>query len=232
MKNIKSLGVLLFGVAIGFTSCQKEAIDTSKSFKNKSFITEKNISNWIEEIQGRAVKRFKDTPVKTVNYVDLSRYAGRWYEIANYTRIFNIGCNCTTADYALTASGNAISVFNNCIGLLSNTDRSVTGKATVVDPETNSKLALEFENVPFSKKPGNYWIIDLVTYEEGKPYDFAVVSGPDRKSLFILSRRPRLSGEKDEQAIRTILENLFDQQYDLSKLRVSLQLDSCEYPVG
>lgn len=38
-------------------------------------------------------------PLRTVNHVDLTRYAGTWYEIASYPQRFQKGCTGTTAVY-------------------------------------------------------------------------------------------------------------------------------------
>jgi len=36
-------------------------------------------------------------PLKAVAHVDLSRYVGTWYEIANFPQSFQRGCTATTA---------------------------------------------------------------------------------------------------------------------------------------
>ena len=37
-------------------------------------------------------------PLETVKSVELSRYMGKWYEIASFPNRFQKGCNCTTAE--------------------------------------------------------------------------------------------------------------------------------------
>ena len=44
-------------------------------------------------------------PLQTVPYVDLKKYAGKWYEIASFPQRFQKGCNFTTAEYTLTGKG-------------------------------------------------------------------------------------------------------------------------------
>ena len=51
--------------------------------------------------------------LQTVPYVDLNKYAGKWYEIASFPQSFQKRCHCTTAEYALSEKGYVI-VENRC----------------------------------------------------------------------------------------------------------------------
>ena len=53
-------------------------------------------------------------PLETVNFVNLERYTGRWYEIARYPHFFERGCTGVTADYSIRDDGR-IEVINTCI---------------------------------------------------------------------------------------------------------------------
>jgi apolipoprotein D and lipocalin family protein len=141
-------------------------------------------------------------PLNTVPYVDLSKYIGKWYEIASMPQSFSKGCVNAQATYSLREDGD-IDVLNECTkeGKLD----SAKGKAWVVDKTTNAKLKVRFF-WPFS---GDYWVIDL-----GKNYEYAVVGHPSRDYLWILSREPQM----DERTYNEILKRLVDQQYDLSTL--------------
>jgi apolipoprotein D and lipocalin family protein len=151
-------------------------------------------------------------PLKVVTFVDLSRYAGTWYEISRYPNRFQEGCVGTTATYTIRKDGK-IDVLNQCRrGTLDGEISSVKGKAWVVDNKTNAKLKVSFF-WPFS---GHYWIIDL-----GENYDYAVVGHPERKYLWILSRSPRM----DEKIYNLILQKLRLQFYDTSKLIKTLQFE-------
>ena len=162
-------------------------------------------------------------PVQTVDFVDLERYDGLWYEVAKTRNLFQFGCTCSTATYELL-SDNSISVFNACNRFLAQGPRStIEGVAEVVDTETNAKLEVNFEGVPF---PGDYWIIDLVEENPQSDYTYAVVSDPNRSTLFILSRTPNAEPE--------ILEELYAgleaQFYDTDEIVRSPQPLGCEYP--
>lgn len=145
------------------------------------------------------------SPISTVSYADLQRYAGVWHEIARYPHRFQENCIASRATYALRDDG-AVSVLNECYeGSRAGKLRSVKGKATVVDTASNAKLKVSFF-WPFS---GDYWIIDL-----GKEYEYAVIGHPSRKYLWILCR----SAAMDEAVYEGILSRLKDNHYDIAKL--------------
>ncbi len=149
-------------------------------------------------------------PLRTVAQVDLTRYAGTWYEIASYPQRFQKGCTATTAVYTLREDGK-IQVVNRCHrDSLDGRETVARGRARVVDRETNAKLKVTF----FWPFWGDYWIIDL-----DPDYRYAVVGHPNRKYLWILSRTRTM----DPLVYSGILERLTAQGYDLAKLRVTLQ---------
>jgi apolipoprotein D and lipocalin family protein len=130
--------------------------------------------------------------LQTVSNVELSRYAGTWYEIARYPNRFQKGCRNTTATYSLMENGK-IAVLNRCS--TNSGVKTARGTARIVDPQTNARLKVTF----FWPFYGNYWIIDL-----GEDYEFAVVGTPDRNYLWILSRTPVMDG----QLYKDILERI------------------------
>lgn len=149
-------------------------------------------------------------PLETVKYVDLGQYLGQWYEIARYEAPFQAGCVASKANYSLNTDG-TIKVVNECRdksfeGKL----RRAEGKAWVVDEVSHAKLKVQF----FWPFKGDYWIIDL-----GKNYEYAVVSEPKRKFLWVLSRTPKL----EETVFEEIKQRLVDMSFDLSLLKLTPQ---------
>ena len=156
-------------------------------------------------------------PLKTVNFVDLDRYTGQWYEIARYEHRFQEGCVGSKATYTVRNDGK-ITVLNECFDeSFSGKLRSVKGKAWVVDKETNARLKVSF----FWPFAGDYWIIDL-----GQNYEYAIVGHPSRKYLWVLSRSP----EMDEDVYQSILARLQKQEYDTAKL-IRTEQKSGEQPL-
>ena len=152
----------------------------------------------------------KTPPLQTVDYVDLNRYMGKWYEIASFPQRFQKGCVASSATYTLRKDGD-VDVLNQCRDkTLDGKVRESKGKAWVVDDKSNAKLKVRFF-WPFS---GDYWIIDLTAN-----YHYAVVGHPNRKYLWILSRSPHM----DSSTYDEIIERLKKQHYDVTKLNKTLQ---------
>jgi apolipoprotein D and lipocalin family protein len=145
-------------------------------------------------------------PLRTVERVDLDRYMGTWYEIASFPQSFQKGCVASTADYTLRPDGE-VTVLNRCRdGSFDGKERSATGRAWVVDPQTNARLEVSF----FWPFRGDYWIIDL-----DPEYRWAVVGAPNRKYLWILARQRTL----DEAIYQGIVSRAQAQGFEPSRLQ-------------
>ena len=166
-------------------------------------------------------------PVETVDFVDLERYDGLWYEVAKTRNIFSLGCFCTTATYEIIDE-TSISVLNSCNKFgPRGTPSIIEGVATVTDPETNSKLEVTFDDVPF---PGEYWILDLVEdpSDPSGDYTYAVVGESTRTNLFILSRTP----DADPEILEELYTGLEEQYYDTDTIIRSPQPNRCNCEGG
>lgn len=150
----------------------------------------------------------KAQPLQTVPHVDLTQYAGKWFEIASFPQRFQKGCHCTTAEYTLTDKGYVI-VENRCNkGSVNGRQAYIKGKAFVEKNSGNAKLKVQFF-WPFS---GKYWIIDLAD-----DYSYAVVGHPNRKYLWILSRTQKI----EDDLYRQILLRLKEGGFDITKLQMT-----------
>src|SRR3982751_5765726 len=123
-------------------------------------------TKYLAFIFGVAAAAFGETTApKTVGHVDLSRYIGKWYEVARYPNRFEKNCiSDVTADYSLREAG-TIEVLNSC-RQADGRVKSSKGSAKVVDKQSNAKLKVTF----FWPFYGNYWIIGL-----DPEYRYAVV---------------------------------------------------------
>ncbi len=128
--------------------------------------------------------------LEVVTSVDLSRYTGKWYEIARLP--FKYQKDCTgdvTATYSLLGAGE-IKVVNACRKKNGQIEEA-EGKARLADKKgPNSKLKVRFAPAWLSWLPfvwGDYWIIDVAP-----DYSYSVVGTPDRKYFGILSRNPHM----------------------------------------
>ena len=149
-----------------------------------------------------------------VQNVDLSRYCGRWYEIAHIPVWFQKECACgTTAEYTLLDNGE-VSVVNRCCtgdGRL----KEAKGRAWVVDDKNPAKLKVSFFSLfGLWLFRGHYWIIDL-----DPDYRYAVVGHPGRTLGWILSRTPTLA----EDVLNDIAEKLEENGYSFSQFKMTDQ---------
>ncbi|MFC4725276.1 lipocalin family protein [Glycocaulis abyssi] len=154
-------------------------------------------------------------PLQTVENVEIERYLGRWFEIARYDHRFERGCAGVTADYALRDDG-LIDVTNTCYqGGLDGPVETANGRARIADEATNAQLEVSF----FGPFWGDYWIIDLAG-----DYSWAIVSEPEGRYLWILSRTPQI----DEDTLGDRLAWLEAQGFDTAMLIMVEQWESAE----
>ena len=117
--------------------------------------------------------------------VDLSRYYGRWYEVARLHNRIEEHCARSTADYVRNPDGN-VTAIETCRHDNDSGTSIWRAKVTVVDPGRNTKLRLTF--FPFVSR--EYWVLD-----HADDYSWAVVSisNGDGKYLWLFSRSPQAS---------------------------------------
>jgi apolipoprotein D and lipocalin family protein len=149
--------------------------------------------------------------VGTARSVDLSRYVGRWYEIARFPNGFQKQCiNSVTADYRILPDS-SIEVANRCKTTSGEIDLAI-GEARVVDKATNAKLQVRFAPSWLSWLPwvwGDYWILEL-----DDAYSVVTVGTPNRDYLWILARTPTIPQAEYERRV----DNATKQGFDTSSL--------------
>ncbi|MBW3127807.1 lipocalin family protein [Hymenobacter profundi] len=141
------------------------------------------VATTVAAVAALYAKSRRHAPLPTVPYVDLPRYAGKWYEIARLPASFEKDCTSVTAQYTIRPDGD-VTVVNTChkhtpMGKV----KKAEGLATVADPTTNAKLKVQF----FWPFKGDYWILAL-----DSDYRYAMVGEPSRENLWLLSRTPQL----------------------------------------
>ena len=137
---------------------------------------------------GTADARDAALPNASVPAMDLQRYSGEWHEIARLPMFFQRNCVANiTATYTLRADG-LVGVRNDCDDkdggrmLSEGTARPVAGHP--------GRLQVRFAPDWLAWAPmawADYWVVDL-----DPDYRWAVVGGPSRKYLWILSRTPSM----------------------------------------
>lgn len=151
-----------------------------------------------------------NAPLSTESYVDINKYAGRWYEIAKIPNRFQRMCGATRATYSLKDNGK-VKVLNECIKLKDGKLKDAVGQARVFNPGRNSILKVSFAPFPFRRlAEGDYYIIKL-----GVNYDYVLVGSPTRDYLWILSRTKVL----DEEIIQDLLTVAAQNGFDITRVK-------------
>ncbi|MWJ27563.1 lipocalin [Halomonas sp. ZH2S] len=126
---------------------------------------------------------------EAVTGFELERYLGQWYEIARLDHSFERGLDCVTADYSLR-DDEGVRVINRGYNLEEGTWNEAEGRAYFIEDKTVGRLKVSF----FGPFYGGYNILEL-----DEDYDWALVAGPNRDYLWILSRTPQLDPQVEQR---------------------------------
>jgi apolipoprotein D and lipocalin family protein len=125
-----------------------------------------------------------------VQQFELTRYLGKWYEIARLDHSFERGLSNVSAEYSIREDG-GVAVLNRGYSLENHEWKEAQGKAYFVEQADQGYLKVSF----FGPFYGSYVIFEL----EQEGYQYAFVSGPNLSYLWLLSRTstvPQLVKEK------------------------------------
>ena len=143
--------------------------------------------------------------------VDLTRYAGTWYEIARLPTPFEAACDGQPTTH-YTPRGNGLQIQIQCPH--KGSQRSATGVARVVPGSSNAKLKVSFWPAWLRWLPlawVDYWVLYV-----DDAYRVAVVGHPDRRHLWLLSRRARI----DDAQLGDLVRLAADRGFAVDRLRV------------
>lgn len=135
---------------------------------------------------GAACAQQAPLPNEAVPTLDLQRYGGQWHEIAHLPMFFQRNCAAAiTATYTPRPDG-MVGVRNAC----ERKDGSQLVSEAIARPVAGQpgQLQVRFAPAWLGWLPmvwGDYWVVEL-----DPDYRWAVVGGPSRKYLWILSRTP------------------------------------------
>lgn len=147
----------------------------------------------------------KPLPTRTVAYVDLNRYLGKWYVIANIPYWLEQGKVASFDTYSMRPDGRMNNIFTFRKSSLDAPQTSWRGVAWVVNHESNAEWRVRFL-WPFYS---TYLVLAL-----DPQYQWAVVATPGHKLLWVLARERHL----DETTYSKILQLIAAQGYDTNRL--------------
>ena len=152
-------------------------------------------------------------PIHTVENVDLNRFMGDWYVIANIPTFIEKDAYNATETYRLEDDGTVATTFRFNKGSMDGPLKEYHPRGFIRDKESNAVWAMQFI-WPFKAE---YRIVYL-----SDDYSKTVIGRSKRDYVWIMARKPSIS-EEDYAAIVDFLQ---EQGYDTSKLqKVPQRLD-------
>ena len=115
-------------------------------------------------------------PHKTV---DLTRYAGLWYEIGRYENGFERGMDGVTAEYRLRDDGQVQVINTGHKGGPDGKAKVAVARAKIVPDSGDAKLKVSFFGPFFF---GDYWVLD-----HDPDYSGSIVGEPSGRFLWLLA---------------------------------------------
>ena len=117
---------------------------------------------------------------------DLTRYEGKWYELARLDHSFERGLSDVSATYRAQADG-SVEVINRGYDNRRKEWRQAVGRALFTGEPDRASLKVSF----FGPFYGGYHVVAL----DQQDYRWAMVVGPDRDYLWILARDKQLPAD-------------------------------------
>ncbi len=144
--------------------------------------------------------------MKVVDYVDLDRFMGSWYVIANIPTFFEKGAHNAVETYSRDEGGKIATTFTYNKGSFSGKRKEYNPTGFVLDTTTNARWGMRFV-WPIKS---DYRIVYL-----DEDYSQTVVARQKRDFVWIMARTPEIS-ETDYDELVLLIENL---GYDVSQLQ-------------
>ena len=141
--------------------------------------------------------------MKTVEYVDLERFMGDWYVIANIPTFLEKNAFNAVENYALNDDGTIATTFTFNKGSFDGELKEYTPKGFVVDTESNALWGMRFV-WPIK---ADYRIIYLTD-----DYKHTVVGRQKRDFVWIMSRDPQMSTEDYEAILDFVVEQGYERE--------------------
>ena len=145
-------------------------------------------------------------PIHTVEYVDLNRFMGDWYVIANIPTFIEKDAHNAIESYRLNDDGTVATTFKFNKGSIDGPLKEYHPRGFITDKKSNAVWGMQFV-WPFKAE---YRIIFLAD-----DYSKTVIGRSKRDYVWIMAREPAISDEEFD----AILGFLLDQGYDIKKVQ-------------
>ncbi len=147
----------------------------------------------------------KEAEMRTVDYVDLERFMGDWYVIANIPTFLEKGAHNAVENYALNDDGTIATTFTFRADSFDGEQKKYTPKGFVTNTETNATWGMRF----IWPIKADYRIIYL-----DDAYSMTIIGRQKRDFVWVMAREPEIS-DSDYEKLLGVVESF---GYDMSKV--------------
>ncbi|HNP65423.1 MAG TPA: lipocalin family protein [Woeseiaceae bacterium] len=143
----------------------------------------------------------KGPEMKTVDYVDLERFMGPWYVIANIPTFLEKGAYNAVETYRLNDDGTIATTFTFRKGGFDGKEKQYNPKAFVLDEGSNARWGMRF----VWPVKADYRIVYL-----DSEYSQTIIGRQDRDYVWIMARTPSISDADFNRLISRVSELGYD----------------------
>lgn len=144
--------------------------------------------------------------MKTVDYVDLDRFMGRWYVIANIPTFLEKGAHNAIESYELDDDGSIKTTFTFRKGAFDGEEKEFNPRGFIKDETSNALWGMRF----IWPIKADYRIVYL-----NEDYSQTIIGRQKRDFVWIMARTPTIS----EQDYALLIERSEELGYDTSKIQ-------------
>ena len=140
-------------------------------------------------------------PLETVEYVDLPRFMGDWYVIANIPTMLEEGAHNAVETYRLDADGSIATTFTFRADGFDGEEKRYTPRGFVLNSETNAEWGMRF-----------VWPIKAdyrVVYLD-EDYTVTVIGRNKRDYVWLMARQPDMADARYEEMLDLITAMGYD----------------------
>jgi apolipoprotein D and lipocalin family protein len=130
--------------------------------------------------------------------IELTKMAGRWYEVARLPNKIQRGCQDATSDWVKT--GETFQVVQAC--RQNGAMKEWKAKAKVSDTSTNAKFKMSFFGGVVNQE---YWVLDRAA-----DHSWVILGTPGGNYVWLMSRGPQLAASMKSQAIARMKQMGYD----------------------
>lgn len=145
------------------------------------------------------------SPIQIVPKVDLERFMGPWYVIANIPTFIEKGAHNAIESYRRNPDGSIATTFTFREGSFEGPEKRYEPVGFVTDTHSNAIWDMQF----FWPIKSDYRIIYL-----SEDYGETIIGREARDYVWIMAREPHLSEEK----LKVLIQRCVDQGYDPKKI--------------